>query len=356
MQKLMTYSMGLVILLNASSCALLDSWGICHNDGSILGCAADDLVNDAGEPDAGEPDVINPDAGEPNGSELDAGELDAGESDAGVDEPKDPAHIHEFPRWPLPIDPPASNYQDNGNGTITDKTTSLIWEKEISPNNFTYAEAISYCNELGLANQSDWHLPSAIELLSLVNHGISNPASTFPNTPSEFFWSSTLVAGDANQAGSVFFSFGVDVAGNINVGKRARCVRAGANQADLTKDQYTVTNETVTDNFTGLIWQRVLPSGTFTQAQAITFCNNLTLAGSSNWRVPHVKELLSISDRTRHAPSIDPTAFPDTPSESFWSSTPVSGDTSQAWGIDFDDGFNNGFFVVDNDIRIRCVR
>lgn len=137
---------------------------------------------------------------------------------------------------------------------------------------------------------------------------------------------------------------------------------SGLSQADAPTDQYTVTADTVQDNFTGLVWQRVAPNQTFTQANAVAFCNDLTLAGASDWRLPHIQELLSIVDRTRGSPAVDPTAFPNTPRdfpntprEFFWSSTPVSGIASQAWTVFFSEGVDiaNG---VNNANRVRCVR
>lgn len=125
--------------------------------------------------------------------------------------------------------------------------------------------------------------------------------------------------------------------------------------ANAPSDQYTVTAETVTDNFTGLVWQRVAPNQNFTQASAIAFCNDLTLAGASDWRLPHMQELASIIDLTRRAPAIDSVAFPNTPSEDFWSATPLARDANQGWNIHFSDGLDD-FRDKGQLKRARCVR
>lgn len=127
-------------------------------------------------------------------------------------------------------------------------------------------------------------------------------------------------------------------------------------QADAPSDQYEVTANTVQDNFTGLTWQRVVPNGTFTRAEAITFCNNLVLAGASDWRLPHIKELVSIIDATRGDPSIDTAAFPNTPNEGFWSTTPSSGNANQGWMMMFNGVVGNFELNNTDTLRVRCVR
>lgn len=56
------------------------------------------------------------------------------------------------------------------------------------------------CATLTLADADDRHLPTRIELTSLVGTGRSAPAidtTAFPDTPSQFFWTSTAWAADA---------------------------------------------------------------------------------------------------------------------------------------------------------------
>ena len=63
-------------------------------------------------------------------------------------------------------------------------------------------------------------------------------------------------------------------------------------------------------------------------ADGISYCDSLVLGGYADWRLPKAIELLSIVDPGRFNPAIDPSAFPGTPSGSFWTSTPY------AWGSD----------------------
>jgi hypothetical protein len=99
-------------------------------------------------------------------------------------------------------------------------------------------------------------------------------------------------------------------------------------------------NGTVTDTSTGLMWQQATAPGKYTWQGALAYCENLTLAGHSDWRLPTWKELLSIADHTRYEPSIDTTAFPGTVyfhfviDSYYWTST-TSPNSSLAVTVDF---------------------
>ncbi|MBI5749112.1 MAG: DUF1566 domain-containing protein [Nitrospinae bacterium] len=126
------------------------------------------------------------------------------------------------------INPPS--YTDNGNGTITDNVTGLIWQKEDDNTPRTWSDAGTYCDNLTLGGQSDWRLPSKKELISIVNYGTYNHAintTYFPNTNSSYYWSSTTVANYSSDAWSVNFSYGyVDGYGKSS-SYYVRCIRGG---------------------------------------------------------------------------------------------------------------------------------
>jgi hypothetical protein len=100
-------------------------------------------------------------------------------------------------------------------------------------------------------------------------------------------------------------------------------------------DSYTDNRDgTVTDNVTGLMWQQTVPSihdfpFGCPWADAVAYCQTLTLASYSDWRLPSRIELVSLVDEERYDArtigrlSIDPTYFPNTPgTHYFWSSSP----------------------------------
>jgi hypothetical protein len=75
-----------------------------------------------------------------------------------------------------------------------------------------------------------------------------------------------------------------------------------------------------------------------TWGDAGLYVNNLSIGGKTRWRLPTVRELESIVDRTTKSPAIDP-IFKDTPFKYFfWSSSPVQDFTDVSYGVDFEFG------------------
>ena len=118
--------------------------------------------------------------------------------------------------WPEP------RFENNGDGTITDNLTGLIWLK--NANCFgtrIWSQALSACNNLsngscGLTDGSvagDWRLPNIIELESLVNAEESNPAvwlntQGFSGVQSSYYWSATTYAYGTGYAWIVGLYYG----------------------------------------------------------------------------------------------------------------------------------------------------
>jgi hypothetical protein len=111
----------------------------------------------------------------------------------------------------------------------------------------------------------------------------------------------------------------------------------------------------VTDDVTGLIWQRNVDPGSFTWDDAKQYCACLTVDGVAGWRLPSRIELASIADWTKASPAIDSVAFPDTPSESFWASSPLTGDPGLSYIVDFASG-HTSYSDMGYTYRARCVR
>ena len=120
-------------------------------------------------------------------------------------------------------------------------------------------------------------------------------------------------------------------------------------------------NGTTTDNRTGLMWVKDGNSagcnngGILTWDAAITFCEGLTYAGYSDWRLPNRRELMSIVDYGTSYPSINATYFPNTQSNRYWTSTTYILDTSYAWFVFFDDGGVQSLYKSIS-APVRCVR
>jgi hypothetical protein len=137
-------------------------------------------------------------------------------------------------------------------------------------------------------------------------------------------------------------------------------VAIGAADAAAPPGQYTASGGTVYDTKTKLTWQQQITSGTtYPWANAKTYCTSaaVTALGGVGWRLPTLKELLTLVDfKQSTGASIDQTFFPGVPESSyFWSSTPLAGSTSSGWIVYFGSGYpssSNG----SNFYNVRCVR
>lgn len=99
----------------------------------------------------------------------------------------------------------AALFTNNGNGTVTDSTTGLMWQQgEAGWNIWTRSK--SYCEGLSLGGQSGWRLPTITELTSLIDLKFRDPTidtTYFPGTVSSNYWSSTAYLG--NLCWTVYF-------------------------------------------------------------------------------------------------------------------------------------------------------
>ncbi|HLF96515.1 MAG TPA: DUF1566 domain-containing protein [Methylococcaceae bacterium] len=124
---------------------------------------------------------------------------------------------------------------------------------------------------------------------------------------------------------------------------------------------------TVTDGRTGLMWERCVLGqtwsggtctgsyATFTWSQALGAAESRAFAGHSDWRLPNIKELASIVEMKCYSPASNLAVFPNTPSNAFWSASPVAGDSFYAWGVYFGSGYDNTG-GQDNAMGVRVVR
>ncbi|MBI4512224.1 MAG: DUF1566 domain-containing protein [Deltaproteobacteria bacterium] len=91
----------------------------------------------------------------------------------------------------------------------------------------------------------------------------------------------------------------------------------GPARASAPAGRYTISDGVVNDKKTRLAWQRNAAPNALTWDEAESYCKTLDLAGGG-WRLPSIKELHTLVDETRWDPAIDDSAFPGTPSDSFW--------------------------------------
>ena len=264
----------------------------------------------------------------------------------------------------------ASNYsRDAGNEIVTDHLTGLQWQDDVAVSTvkkrwITFANntapysntsgdtATTYCANLPLGGYSDWRLPTRKELLGISLQGQTSPTidSVFQNVIQNTYWSSTSSVGYNFRAWHVDFSFGKQAETPKTNPTYVRCVRAGDTSAPA---DFTKNANIVTDNITGLQWQDdALVTATW--LSAIQSCENLSLDGFNDWRLPNIKELSTLVDDNRSLPAID-TTFQNTSSNNYWSSTTSLGDTSRARLVSFDSGFHTPS-IKSTSFNVRCVR
>ena len=143
----------------------------------------------------------------------------------------------------IPASTPNSQLQDNGDGTVTDRKTGLIWKRCLeeqsgsdcagSAKDFTWQQALQRAQTVnssgGFAGFSDWRLPTIKELSSLVEHQCVDPAinlTRFPNASNHWLWSSSAVAGNTFHAWNVYFGNGYTDWSNKNSNYQLRLVRS----------------------------------------------------------------------------------------------------------------------------------
>ena len=101
-----------------------------------------------------------------------------------------------------------------------DNNTGLIWASDGSAKGCCYGQqtdwesAVNWCNNLNFAGSTDWRLPNAKELHSIVDYSRDQPSidkTKFPHTENGWYWTSTTTDGDGSKA--FVFSFTL---GNLN--------------------------------------------------------------------------------------------------------------------------------------------
>jgi RNA polymerase sigma factor (sigma-70 family) len=264
--------------------------------------------------------------------------------------------------WPMPNSPGTGlpnpeSYTNLGNGTVRDNMTCLIWQRTVAPGTYTFAQAKAYCGGLTLAG-GGWQLPTRIQLMSIVDTATAGPAidtAAFPDTPAEYFWTSSPWFVTTLPLHAWIFNFyeGMESNAALETGTyQVRCVQSsdGTGLPD-----YQIADGQVTDPATGLTWQQGISATEMTAAAAASYCAGLDLGGYS-WRLPSVKELASLVDEDTVSPAIDVAAFPGVPPDVwFWSSTVSAPSPPQQWGLNYNDGFS--YFRSTSDTGYaRCVR
>jgi len=244
-------------------------------------------------------------------------------------------------------------YKDNGDGTITDLNTALMWQSDPGEK-MTFTQAVAGAAKCGVGGYKDWRLPTIKELYSLILFSGTDPdpmsrssSRQQPFIDTKYFkfrygnpdrgeriidsqfatctkYVSTTMRGNETM-------FGVNFADGRIKGYGMRSPRGDGDKKfhvlyvrgnkNYGKNDFKDNNNgTVTDKATGLMWMKLdsgklkagkNKDGKMNWQQALDWAESLEYAGYSDWRLPNVKELQSIVDYTRspattNSAAIDP--------------------------------------------------
>lgn len=89
-----------------------------------------------------------------------------------------------------------NNFSDNGDGTISDNATELMWEQSDDGTQKNWEASLSYCENLSLGSHTDWRMPNAKELHSIVDYSRSPDATNSPAIDPIFSCTSFLNPGN----------------------------------------------------------------------------------------------------------------------------------------------------------------
>ncbi len=276
-------------------------------------------------------------------------------------------------------------YQDNGDGTVTDLVTGLMWSQSPdmdgdgdidAADKMTYDEAVAGAESFDLAGYSDWRLPTIKEQYSLILFSGVDPsgyegtstAGLVPFIDTEYFdfgygdtdageriidaqfVSSNLYVDNWMGSGQMF---GVNLAdGRIKgyglempgMGEKTFYVMYVRGNTSYGTNSFSNNGDgTITDNATDLMWMQNDNGEGLVWEDALSYAENSEFAGYSDWRLPDAKELQSIVDYTRspgttNSAAIDP-LFSCTPITNeggetdyacYWTSTTHANWTSMA--------------------------
>jgi hypothetical protein len=122
----------------------------------------------------------------------------------------------------------AAHFTDNGNGTITDNLTNLVWQKTLNPSTLTWEDALKYAENLIFANASDWRLPNIKELQSINDESVVKPSISttfFPAIGIKKYWSSTSLPNQTAKAWYLQTQYGITTYDDKTITNYVICVR-----------------------------------------------------------------------------------------------------------------------------------
>ncbi|MDD5309317.1 MAG: DUF1566 domain-containing protein [Deltaproteobacteria bacterium] len=232
-----------------------------------------------------------------------------------------------------------------------------------------WEDSIYVCEDLDYHGYADWRLPDRFEIQSILDYGKEGPAiddAAFPSMRGcgeklcQAFHTITSSPGD----GGVIWSMGIelgDVGTSFNFfNYEIICVRGVPTPRERYEKAELVDGEPVVeDHVTGLTWQgcpialygeqcdqgQLYPTADWMYAMS-TYCQSQDWSGHADWRMPDIKELMSIVEDRKDIPAMDTDLFAGDFAE-VWSSTAT-------WYVNMYSGSMHNDDVYYR--RVYCVR
>ncbi|EEZ00462.1 fimh-like protein [Vibrio sp. RC586] len=231
-----------------------------------------------------------------------------------------PGEDSDYPHTPMSF-----TVSESGK-VVHDNNTQLMWERESSRIWMNAAEGQAYCDNLELDGYTDWRYPLMKELQSIADMGEFRPAintDVFSNMPraNSGIWAFPI-SDHPDHVWHVGFPDAHIMGQHTASTKLVRCVRADNGAAYHNMDFVDNRDGTVTERITNRMWQQNIDYKRRNWQNSINYCENLNYAGYDDWRLPNIKEAVSIVNYNKTSPAIDEEFFPNTPVKYFfWTST-----------------------------------
>jgi len=258
-----------------------------------------------------------------------------------------------------------------GEEYVIDNATGLMWQDDAVNLNAAngWSGANTACDNSLLGGYDDWRLPTFEEFNSIVKSGASwwaifselqNPAHYAPNSSKtgRYYWTNTSYIGASNHKwlNAIHWgTFATEVDNQVFSNTFYRCVRGAENiKSIFIRD---TNKEVVLDISNGLMWQddSAAKTATSTWDGAMPVCENLTLGGYTDWRLPNKNELANLADRDKYDPAISPT-FVNVVSNNYLTSNLDNEYAYYPQVINFHTGGYDGGVERDSTNYVRCVR
>lgn len=259
----------------------------------------------------------------------------------------------------------APAYTDNGDGTVTDNISGLMWQQNPdsdgdgdidADDKLTYDEAVAGASTLDLGGYTDWRLPTIKELYSLILFSGIDPSGyegtdtsgLFPFMDTAFF---DFAYGDTSAGERIIDAQYATTTKYVSTTMNGNETMFGVNFADGRIKGYPTVNKTffviyvrenaaygqnnfadngdgtITDNATELVWGQYDSGTGLNWEEALAWVqtkNAENYLGHNDWRMPNAKELQSIVDYTRSPDTTSSAAI-----DPLFNVTPITNEAGQ---------------------------